>query len=272
MASIAQPQVVAQPITKPATGIWSWLTTIDHKRIGFLYGVSAFFFLLLGGVEALIIRTQLAQPDHDVVSAQRYNELFTMHGTTMIFLALMPMSTAFFNYIMPLQIGARDVAFPRLNAYSYWIFLAGGDHPQSLLVLQRSSQCRLVWIRSADISAWNPGRNVDFWLIGLQILGVASMVACIQHDRHGHQHARSGHDDDADADFQLDDADRVDTDGYGLSSDHGALILLGFDRYAGTGFYEAGRWWRSAALAAPFLGLRSSRGVHSDSAGFWHHF
>src|SRR5680860_1043664 len=126
MASIAQPQVVAQPITKPATGWWSWITTVDHKRIGLLYGVSAFFFLLLGGVEALVIRTQLSRPNMDVVSAQRYNELFTMHGTTMIFLAIMPMSSAFFNYIVPLQIGARDVAFPRLNAFSYWVFLAGG--------------------------------------------------------------------------------------------------------------------------------------------------
>ena len=167
------------------------MTTIDHKRIGILYGVSAFFFLLLGGVEALIIRTQLARPDLDVVSAQRYNELFTMHGTTMIFLAIMPMSVAFFNYIVPLQIGARDVAFPRLNAFSYWIFLSGGHHPQSVLVLQRGAERRMVWLRAADLEAWNPGRNVDFWLVGLQILGVASMVGCFQLHRHDHQPARA---------------------------------------------------------------------------------
>ncbi len=126
MASIAQqPQTVVQPVTKPASGIWSWITTIDHKRIGLMYGFSAFLFLLFGGVEALIIRAQLARPENDLVSAQRYNELFTMHGTTMIFLALMPMTSALFNYVMPLQIGARDVAFPRLNAFSFWVFLAG---------------------------------------------------------------------------------------------------------------------------------------------------
>ena len=96
--------------------LWSWLTTVDHKRIGILYGATAFTFFLIGGIEALIMRVQLARPDNTVVSAQTFNELFTMHGTTMVFLAIMPMSAAFFNYMIPLMIGARDVAFPRLNA------------------------------------------------------------------------------------------------------------------------------------------------------------
>ena len=98
------------------TGVWSWITTVDHKRIGILYGVTAFIFFLMGGIEALIMRAQLARPDSNLVSAQTFNELFTMHGTTMIFLAIMPLSAAFFNFMIPLQIGARDVAFPRLNA------------------------------------------------------------------------------------------------------------------------------------------------------------
>ncbi len=120
MATIAYPQApaVARPEVKPASGLWSWLTTVDHKRIGLLYGFTAFFFFLVGGLEALIIRTQLIRPENDLVSEQRYNELFTMHGTTMIFLVVMPLGSAFFNYIVPLQIGARDVAFPRLNAFS----------------------------------------------------------------------------------------------------------------------------------------------------------
>src|SRR5215475_7159335 len=105
--------------------VWSWLTTVDHKRIGILYGTSAFIFFLIGGLEAVIMRLQLARPDNTLVGAQRFNELFTMHGTTMIFLAVMPMSAAFFNFMIPLLIGARDVAFPRLNALSYWIFLSG---------------------------------------------------------------------------------------------------------------------------------------------------
>ena len=95
------------------SGLWSWLTTVDHKRIAKLYGVSAFIFFLLGGLEAMLIRAQLTRPENNVVDAQRYNELFTMHGTTMIFLVVMPLSVAFFNLVVPLQIGARDVAFPR---------------------------------------------------------------------------------------------------------------------------------------------------------------
>jgi cytochrome c oxidase subunit 1 len=97
-----------------------WLTTVDHKKIGLMYGTLALFFLLVGGVEALIIRTQLAVPENNLVSAQMYNQLFTMHGTTMIFLAIMPLNAAFFNFLVPLQIGARDVAFPRINAFSLW--------------------------------------------------------------------------------------------------------------------------------------------------------
>src|SRR3989338_1596129 len=108
------------------SGLWSWITTTDHKRIGILYGVTAFVFFLIGGLEALFIRLQLARPENALVSAETFNQLFTMHGTTMVFLAIMPMSAAFFNYIVPLQIGARDVAFPRLNAFSYWVFLLGG--------------------------------------------------------------------------------------------------------------------------------------------------
>ena len=94
------------------TGVWSWITTIDHKRIGILYGVTAFILFLSGGVEALLIRAQLALPDQNLVTPEVYNQLFTMHGTTMIFLAIMPLGAAFFNFVIPLQIGARDVAFP----------------------------------------------------------------------------------------------------------------------------------------------------------------
>ncbi|HTH47614.1 MAG TPA: cbb3-type cytochrome c oxidase subunit I, partial [Candidatus Limnocylindria bacterium] len=118
-----QPKLLTHPTHK--TGLMSWLITVDHKRIGFLYGFFALCFFLVGGFEALLIRTQLMVPNNDLLTAQQYNTLFTMHGTTMIFLAIMPMSAAFFNIIMPLQIGARDVAFPRLNAFSLWTFVAG---------------------------------------------------------------------------------------------------------------------------------------------------
>jgi cytochrome c oxidase subunit 1 len=105
--------------------VWSWLTTVDHKRIGALYMYTALAWFLVGGLEALIMRIQLRGPNGGVVSAETFNQLFTMHGTTMIFLVVMPLSAAFFNFLIPLQIGARDVAFPRLNAFSYWVFLFG---------------------------------------------------------------------------------------------------------------------------------------------------
>src|SRR6476469_7418224 len=112
--------------TETYGGVWSWITTVDHKRIGILYGSTAFIFFLIGGLEALLIRTQLFVPNSTFLGADEFNAMFTMHGTTMIFLAIMPFSAAFFNFMVPLQIRARDVAFPRLNAFSYWVFLAGG--------------------------------------------------------------------------------------------------------------------------------------------------
>ncbi len=179
MATIAQPQTLITPAVKSETGIWSWITTIDHKRIGVLYGLTALLFFLFGGLEALIVRLQLITPNNDVLSAARYNEMFTMHGTTMVFLAIMPLNAALFNYLVPLQIGARDVAFPRLNAFSYWTFLGGG------IILNMSwffnAAPNAGWYGYAPITeqAWNPGRNVDFWILGLVLLGVSSMAASI---------------------------------------------------------------------------------------------
>ncbi len=160
-------------------GVWSWLTTVDHKRIGIMYGVSALFFFLLGGLEALVIRTQLFWPGASVISAETYNQMFTMHGTTMIFLALMPLSAAFFNFVVPLQIGARDVAFPRLNAFSFWTFLAGG------LLLNASwffsAAPDMGWFAYAPLTStqYSPGLRVDFWVLSLQLLGVSSLVAAL---------------------------------------------------------------------------------------------
>src|SRR5438445_176515 len=151
-------------VETPAT-VLSWLTTVDHKRIGILYGVTGFAFFLLGGLEALLIRLQLAVPNNTVVSAQAYNALFTMHGTTMIFLAIMPFNAAFFNYVVPLLIGARDVAFPRLNALSYWIFLAGGLLLNASLLAGTPPD--VGWFGYANLTSrhYTPGPGVDFWLL-----------------------------------------------------------------------------------------------------------
>ena len=112
--------VLARPTSY--AGIWGWMTTVDHKRIAVLYGATAVVFLLIGGVEAGFLRMQLASADNDLIGPARFNQLFTMHATTMIFMVIMPLSVSFFNFVVPLAIGARDVAFPRLNALSYWIF------------------------------------------------------------------------------------------------------------------------------------------------------
>ena len=161
------------------TGVWSWITTVDHKRIGILYGVTAFIFFLLGGLEALLMRIQLMKPENDFVSPETFNQLFTMHGTTMIFLGVMPLSAMFFNYFIPLQIGARDVAFPRLNAFSYWVFLLGGIFINASFLVNAAPNGG--WFGYANLTErpYSPGLNVDFWVLGLQILGVASMAAAI---------------------------------------------------------------------------------------------
>jgi cytochrome c oxidase subunit 1 len=163
--------------TAAATGLLSWVTTVDHKRIGILYGVSAFAFFVLGGLEALVIRLQLARPQAGVVGAETFNALFTMHGTTMVFLAIMPFSSAFFNYMIPLMIGARDVAFPRLNALSFWIFLFGGLFLNASFLVGAPPDAGWFGYTSLTLRQYSPGRNVDFWLLSLQILGASSILA-----------------------------------------------------------------------------------------------
>ena len=158
-------------------GVWGWLTTVDHKRIGILYGVTAFIFFILGGVEAMMIRLQLARPGQDIVSPEVYSQLFSMHALTMIFLAIMPLAAAFFNFMIPLMIGARDVAFPRLNALSYWIFLGGGILLNSGWFLGGAPNSG--WFAYANLTeeTFNLGRGMDFYTVGLLVLGTASMAA-----------------------------------------------------------------------------------------------
>ena len=163
------------------TGLMSWLTTVDHKKIGFLYGSFALFFFLVGGCEALLIRLQLIVPNNTLLTAQQYNVMFTMHGTTMIFLAVMPLGAGFFNFIMPLQIGARDVAFPRLNAFSLWTFVAGAIILNIGWFLPHDTAPDAGWFGYAPLTSklYNPGHATDFWILGLQLLGVASIAAAL---------------------------------------------------------------------------------------------
>jgi cytochrome c oxidase subunit I len=161
------------------TGWKSWIFTVDHKKIGIMYGATALFFFMVGGLEALLIRAQLAGENGHILSADKYNQMFTMHATTMIFLFVMPVTTGLANYILPLQIGARDVAFPRLNAFGYWTFLAGGLFLNSSWLLGGAPDGG--WFMYAPNSSvpFSPTHGIDFWLLGLQITGIASLTGAI---------------------------------------------------------------------------------------------
>jgi cytochrome c oxidase subunit I len=173
------PPIPAHPAPAPRpSGIWSWVTTVDHKRIGILYLFTTFFFFAAGGLMALVIRLQLEHANNQVVSPQAYNQLFTMHGTTMIFLFVVPVMAGFGNYLVPLQIGARDMAFPKLNAASYWLLLAGGIVMYSSFVWG-GGPADAGWTGYPPLSVLSPGHGLDLWIVGLHILGISSLLGAV---------------------------------------------------------------------------------------------
>jgi cytochrome c oxidase subunit 1 len=158
----------------------SWLTTVDHKRIGIMYISTSVVFFFAGGVLALLMRAQLATPGESVITRDRYDEVMTMHGTTMIFLVIVPILAGFGNYLVPLMIGARDMAFPRLNAFSYWAYLLG------CIVLYLSwfakdGPARAAWTAYPTLSnaAFSPGHGQDYWILSLHILTLSSLAGAI---------------------------------------------------------------------------------------------
>jgi cytochrome c oxidase subunit 1/cytochrome c oxidase subunit I+III len=153
------------------------IATVDHKRIGVRYLVTATVFFLLAGLEALTLRTQLAQPGERVLSPEAYDQLFSMHGITMIFLFITPMLSGFGNYFVPLQLGARDMAFPRLNAFGYWIFLASGLFIYSSIVIGKAPDDG--WFNYAPLSLGSHGPNIDFYGLGLIFLGLSSTAGAV---------------------------------------------------------------------------------------------
>ncbi len=165
--------------TNPKARWRRWLFTVDHKKIGIMYGTAALIFFMIGGSEALLIRSQLWSPRGTLLSAETYNQVFTMHGTTMVFLVVMPIGAAFANYLMPLQIGARDVAFPRINAFSFWCFLAGGLFLNSSWLFGGGADGG--WFNYAPNSGvvFSPGHGIDYWNLGLIITGVASLTGAV---------------------------------------------------------------------------------------------
>jgi cytochrome c oxidase subunit I len=172
------PQVSASRAERESTGWTSWLTTTDHKRIGIMYMVTTFVFFCLGGVEALMIRLQLGAPNNTLVTPQTYNQLFTMHGTTMIFLFVVPMMAGLANYFVPLMVGARDMAYPRLNALSYWLLLAGG------LVFYASifwNPPEAGWTSYVPLSnqVFSPSGGQDAWIYLIHLTGLSSILGAV---------------------------------------------------------------------------------------------
>src|SRR4030088_1140563 len=168
------------------TTLHEWVTTVDHKRLGILYIVYALVFLLIAGIEAIVIRIQLIRPHNDFVSPQVFNRLFTMHGTTMIFFVVMPLVFGFANYLIPLMIGARDMAFPRLNAFSFWLTAFGGLLLYfSLLgangLYGAGNAPDVGWFAYAPLTSqtFSPGHSTDFWTLSLLVSGFGSIGTAI---------------------------------------------------------------------------------------------
>ena len=176
MASIALPRQSAAR----SSGVLGWLTTVDHKKIGIMYLYTTFFFFLVGGIMALLMRTQLAVGNNDFLSAKLYNQIMTLHGTTMIFLWIIPVFSGFGNYFVPLMIGARDMAFPRINALSFWLIPLGGLTMYSGLLTQTGAAAA-GWTGYVPLTerAYAVGVGQDLWILGLHILGIASIMGAI---------------------------------------------------------------------------------------------
>jgi cytochrome c oxidase subunit I len=175
---LRRPQIIAPEVERPRRGWTAWLTTTDHKKIGILYLLTVLVFFILGGVEALLIRTQLAVPENTFLTPEKYNQVMTMHGTTMIFLVIVPVWAGFTNYFLPLMIGARDVAFPRLNAWSYWMYLFGG------LALYASvfwSPPEAGWFSYVPLSLkqYTQTNGQEAWIYMVHLTGLSSIIGSI---------------------------------------------------------------------------------------------
>jgi len=177
-ATAARPEIVMHGLKERPRGWLEWLTTTDHKQIGILYLFTTFLFFIIGGVEALLMRLQLAAPNNTLVQPETYNGLVTMHGTTMIFLFIVPVLAGFANYMVPLMIGARDMAFPRLNALSFWLLLFGGIAFYAAVFFEPP---QTGWTFYAPLSddAYSPSGGVDAWIFLIHLTGISSLLGAI---------------------------------------------------------------------------------------------
>jgi cytochrome c oxidase subunit I len=162
-----------------APGLVGFFTTVDHKRIGMRYIYTSFFFFFVAGVQALVMRAQLTGPEAEIVGPETYNQLFTMHGVMMIFLFNTPVLAGFGNYLLPLQLGTRDMAFPRLNAFSYWVFVLAGIFMFTSLLIGRQPNGGWFGYPPYSLKEFNPGVNMDFWGLGVAFAGLSTTVGAV---------------------------------------------------------------------------------------------
>ena len=274
----------SMPLPQPAVAptalvdrLHGWVTTVDHKRLGILYIVYALVFLVIGGIEAAIMRIQLIAPQSTFVSPQVFNRLFTMHGTTMIFFVVMPLVFGFANYLVPLMIGARDMAFPRLNAFSFWLTAFGGL-PALFQLARRQRPVRggqragrrLVRLRAADVADLLAGPQHRF-------LDAEPARLRLRQHRHGDQHH---HDDRLHAmprhDARADAAVRLAEPGHGRDGDPGGEPAVGRADHAARRPLSRRPFLRHAGrrlggdLDALLLDLRPSRGLRARPPGIRH--
>jgi cytochrome c oxidase subunit 1 len=173
-----QPEILLHGLPERRRGWIDWVTTTDHKKIGLLYIFTTAFFLLVGGVEALLMRIQLGAPDNTFLDPTTYNQLFTMHGTTMIFWVVVPIAAGFGNYLVPLMLGARDMAFPRLNMLSWWLLVAGGTVLYASIFFDPPSAGWTSYTPLSD-ATFSPSRGIDAWILGLHLAGLSSILTAI---------------------------------------------------------------------------------------------
>ncbi len=175
---VRRPEILAREVRPEPKGWYSWITTTDHKKIGIMYLWTVAVFFLVGGVEALMMRLQLGVPDNSLLSPEKYNQILTLHGTTMIFLVIVPVWAGFANYLLPLMIGARDVAFPRLNAWSYWMFLFGGIALYASLFF---TPPEAGWFSYVPLSSrvYSQSNGQEAWIYMIHLTGLSSILGAI---------------------------------------------------------------------------------------------
>ena len=173
-----RPQILASEVERERTGWTAWLTTTDHKKIGILYLATVLVFFVMGGVEALLMRTQLAVPENTLLNPEKYNQILTLHGTTMVFLVVVPVWAGFANYLLPLMIGARDVAFPRLNAWSYWMFLFGGIALYASLFFTPPEAGWTSYV-PLSLKEYTPSNGQEAWIYMVHLTGLSSMLGAV---------------------------------------------------------------------------------------------